>query len=285
PFVAATDHVVLKWLHTAKLNGRRARWIIRLQPYNYTIQHRAGKVHGDTDALSRQTEDKPQKIDQPKKIEKEDENIPSTTTEEKEWLLSLADLVSEGHKDQLLKSGDPNAYGDEDFESGKKNDAIEESWWSDKETTEPLNLDAIYSVEPPKWGESTIGVEFSESDSDWGWEEDQCELFVIEKGTGEEEGPEEPIPEAVLKKLNEYRSRAPSREMFMSPLHEARKEMNRKLDMEKFEEDLEKQKPVLEFLLETETAEIGASELAKTTQNKYTNVEPAEPVTSKEEAE
>ncbi|CAG8642071.1 8963_t:CDS:2 [Gigaspora rosea] len=141
----------------------------------------------------------------------------------------------------------------------------------------------VTCVELPKWGESTIGVEFSNSESDWDnnwpctgeawWDlergnghnnqsevsmiggEDQCEVFMIWEETSEEEEPEEPIPKAVLKKLNEYRSRAPSCKVFMGPLHEARNEMNRKLDMKAFEEELEKQKPELEFLLETETAE------------------------------
>lgn len=56
PFIVVTDHSALKWLETSKLKGRRARWILRLQPYNYTIVHRAGKRHTNVDALSRAKE-------------------------------------------------------------------------------------------------------------------------------------------------------------------------------------------------------------------------------------
>ncbi|CAG8749132.1 21390_t:CDS:2, partial [Gigaspora rosea] len=55
---------------------------------------------------------------------------------------------------------------------------------------------------------------------------------------------------------NDYDQEPPSREPLMSPLHKAIREMNRKLDIEEFEEKLRKREPVLEFLLETETAEL-----------------------------
>jgi hypothetical protein len=52
-FYIVTDHVALKWLRTTELKGRRARWIFRLEPYNFTILHRAGKKHNNADTLSR----------------------------------------------------------------------------------------------------------------------------------------------------------------------------------------------------------------------------------------
>ena len=52
-FYVVTDHSALKWLHTSELKGRRARWILRLEPYNYTIIHRAGRKHNNADSLSR----------------------------------------------------------------------------------------------------------------------------------------------------------------------------------------------------------------------------------------
>ncbi|CAG8694652.1 8000_t:CDS:2, partial [Gigaspora rosea] len=185
-------------------------------------------------------------------LKREDEGTPSNTTEEKEWLLSLTDLVDKGRKDQLLESGNANVYSDEDLESGEE--TTEEY---NHEASDTPNLDDLYSVESPMWGESATGVEFSDSESGWGndwlckvktWEDNECKVFIVEEENQcedfmiqEEEGePEEPIPEAVLKKLNEYRSRAPSREAFMGQLHEARKEINKKLDIEKFEEELEK---------------------------------------------
>ncbi|CAG8838994.1 16033_t:CDS:1, partial [Cetraspora pellucida] len=46
-------HAALKWLNTSKLKGKRARWILRLQPYNYTKVHRPGRKYSNVDALSR----------------------------------------------------------------------------------------------------------------------------------------------------------------------------------------------------------------------------------------
>ncbi|CAG8739219.1 14087_t:CDS:2, partial [Dentiscutata erythropus] len=51
-FYVVTDHAALKWLHTTELKGRRARWILRLEPYNFTILYRAGKSHNNADSLS-----------------------------------------------------------------------------------------------------------------------------------------------------------------------------------------------------------------------------------------
>lgn len=54
PFSVVTDHSALKWLQTSKIpTGRRARWIMQLQQYDFTIQHRAGKANANADALSR----------------------------------------------------------------------------------------------------------------------------------------------------------------------------------------------------------------------------------------
>ena len=55
-FVLITDHSALQWLRTSELKGRRARWILRLEPYNYTIKHRAGRKHNNADAMSRMYE-------------------------------------------------------------------------------------------------------------------------------------------------------------------------------------------------------------------------------------
>ena len=58
-FYLVTDHSALKWLKTTELKGRRARWILRLEPYNYTIIHRAGRKHNNADAMSRMYEEVP----------------------------------------------------------------------------------------------------------------------------------------------------------------------------------------------------------------------------------
>jgi len=54
PFKVLTDHSALKALqNTIKPVGRRARWIMDLQQYNFEIQHRSGKSNKNADALSR----------------------------------------------------------------------------------------------------------------------------------------------------------------------------------------------------------------------------------------
>src|SRR5215211_6931620 len=54
PFELITDHSALKWLQTSKLpKGRRARWMMELQQYDFIIKHRPGKQNANADALSR----------------------------------------------------------------------------------------------------------------------------------------------------------------------------------------------------------------------------------------
>ena len=49
-----TDHKALEWLRQQKSpNGKLARWILKLEEYDYTIVHRPGKLMGHVDALSR----------------------------------------------------------------------------------------------------------------------------------------------------------------------------------------------------------------------------------------
>src|SRR6185369_1390656 len=55
-FYLITDHSALQWLKTSELKGRRARWILRLEPYNYTVIHRPGRKHNNADAMSRMYE-------------------------------------------------------------------------------------------------------------------------------------------------------------------------------------------------------------------------------------
>ena len=58
PFTIVTDHSALKWLQTSKIpKGRRARWIMELQQFKFTIKHRPGKANANADALSRMYEE------------------------------------------------------------------------------------------------------------------------------------------------------------------------------------------------------------------------------------
>ena len=53
-FIVRTDHQALVWLLSLKEpNGKIARWIEALAPFDYAIEYRAGKLMGHVDGLSR----------------------------------------------------------------------------------------------------------------------------------------------------------------------------------------------------------------------------------------
>ena len=53
-FLIRTDHQALKWLFSLKEpKGRIARWIEILSAYNFTVEYRPGKKHGNADGMSR----------------------------------------------------------------------------------------------------------------------------------------------------------------------------------------------------------------------------------------
>jgi len=49
-FTVVTDHYELKWLQTQELKGKRARWMLRLQLYDFTVEYKEGKKHKNADA-------------------------------------------------------------------------------------------------------------------------------------------------------------------------------------------------------------------------------------------
>ena len=52
-FTVAVDNQALKWLMNLRdQTGRLARWALTLQGYDFNIQYRPGKDHGNADALS-----------------------------------------------------------------------------------------------------------------------------------------------------------------------------------------------------------------------------------------
>lgn len=54
-FTVVTDHMCLRWLDSVKdLGGRRTRWSLSLQPFDFEVVHRPGSEHANADGLSRQ---------------------------------------------------------------------------------------------------------------------------------------------------------------------------------------------------------------------------------------
>ena len=55
-FLLRTDHVAIQWLVNFKEpTGQLARWLERLTAFDFTVQHRPGRKHGNADALSRKS--------------------------------------------------------------------------------------------------------------------------------------------------------------------------------------------------------------------------------------
>ena len=53
-FIVRTDHASLRWLFNFRRpEGQIARWLQKLQEYNFEVVHRSGKSHVNADALSR----------------------------------------------------------------------------------------------------------------------------------------------------------------------------------------------------------------------------------------
>ena len=53
-FIIRTDHSSLRWIMSFKYpTDQMARWLEVLSQYDFRIEHRAGKKHGNVDSLSR----------------------------------------------------------------------------------------------------------------------------------------------------------------------------------------------------------------------------------------
>ena len=52
-FKIVTDHSALKWLSSIEPKRRLGRWIMDLREFQFSVEHRAGKIHENADALSR----------------------------------------------------------------------------------------------------------------------------------------------------------------------------------------------------------------------------------------
>ena len=54
-FKVITDHQALTWLikNENSLKSRRARWVLKMEPYDFEIIYKEGRKHKNADALSR----------------------------------------------------------------------------------------------------------------------------------------------------------------------------------------------------------------------------------------
>ena len=53
-FTVETDHRSLVWMDKLKdCNSQLTRWSLSMQPFNFTVIHRAGQANGNADVLSR----------------------------------------------------------------------------------------------------------------------------------------------------------------------------------------------------------------------------------------
>ncbi|CAG8464225.1 31425_t:CDS:2 [Gigaspora margarita] len=130
----------------------------------------------------------------------EGKDDPFLISKEKEWLLSLAELEYKDHRDKTLKEN-LTANANKEMESGEE--TTEEYYKCEK--ADAPNLDTLYSVKTPKWGESIVGVEFSNNDSDWDNNLPcRAKMWLGSGGTDKEGGSEDHIPKDVLKRLKEY---------------------------------------------------------------------------------
>lgn len=91
-FTVITDHWSLVWLHRLKdPTGRLARWAVRLQPFDFTIIHRKGKLNVAADFLSRSVIPPKEDLVTPDEINVLDDQVKQRTTDK--WYLRLLDRV------------------------------------------------------------------------------------------------------------------------------------------------------------------------------------------------
>ena len=57
PVIFFLDHMAIKYLvNKAELSGRLPRWVLLLEEFDYTVEYKPGRMHLQTDHLSRLSE-------------------------------------------------------------------------------------------------------------------------------------------------------------------------------------------------------------------------------------
>ena len=102
--IIRTDHYSLKWLRTLKRpEGILARWIETLAEFDYTVEHRPGRLHSNADGLSRpfckQCYDRPTHIPWVDEMERADAAVDP-------WSVHLLEIAPEMTDDDVARLQD-----------------------------------------------------------------------------------------------------------------------------------------------------------------------------------
>ncbi|CAG8708748.1 4214_t:CDS:2, partial [Gigaspora margarita] len=183
-----------------------------------------------------------QEIDRPKDLKEENARMLPTIAEEKD--------------------DDSDIYNNEGL--GPEKETTEEYYeWMEKlnQKFERVLIWSEHDAMEESWGS---GVEFSDSESDWDndwpsktlldtnevWRDlEEDDDSNHDKESKSEEGLKNRLSEEVIKKLNEYRSRASCRGPLMSPFPDP---TEKEFCIEEYNEELKKQEVVLDVLMEVE---------------------------------
>ena len=119
PFTIVTDHSSLKWLMGQReLSGRLARWSLKLQIFNFEIEHRKGSQNKVPDALSRLEVDEIYPLEELINMDSDDfqndeyEDLIRTVTENKDQLPDLRLIDGKIYKRTEFRRGNVE---DEEF--------------------------------------------------------------------------------------------------------------------------------------------------------------------------
>ena len=93
-FTARTDHASLRWL-TKNPEGQVARWLEVLSTFSLTIEHRPGRLHGNTDDLSRKPCEDAERNSM-------GESSLSNTKQENPSCMQVGSATSENQSDNLI---------------------------------------------------------------------------------------------------------------------------------------------------------------------------------------
>ena len=109
-FLIRTDHAALRWLMGFKNpEGQIARWLELLGTYNFKVQHRPGKQHGNADGLSRRPCEDCRHCERQEVKEtpphEEEENTPriAAVTVDPPTSENLSEFTAAQRKDKILK--------------------------------------------------------------------------------------------------------------------------------------------------------------------------------------